>query len=129
MYKRFNFIDHVILVDKFRDILESDFQKRLNKLECILIPHGPLISSLSSEEIENIDVPFFGNKLILRWEADRNLKEKLMLESKLSIPATIRSKTEIKDLCIVKLHGAAGGKGYFLASDRNSFDEGYNRAL
>jgi 5-formaminoimidazole-4-carboxamide-1-(beta)-D-ribofuranosyl 5'-monophosphate synthetase len=129
VYKRFNFIDHVILVDNFRDILESDFQKRLNKLECILIPHGTLISSLSSEEIENIDVPFFGNKLILRWEADRNLKEKLMLESKLSIPATIRSKSEIKDLCIVKLHGAAGGKGYFLASDRNGFDEGYNKLL
>ena len=52
-----------------------------------------------------------------------------MLESKLSIPATIRSKTEIKDLCIVKLHGAAGGKGYFLASDRNGFDEGYNKLL
>lgn len=58
MYNRFSFIDHVILVDKFRDILESDIQNRLNKLNCILIPHGTLISSLSSEEIESINVPF-----------------------------------------------------------------------
>ena len=129
VYNRFGFIDHVILVDKFRDILESDIQNRLNKLNCILIPHGTLISSLSSEEIESINVPFFGNKFILRWEADRNLKQKLMLESKLQIPRTIKSKSEINDLCIVKLHGAAGGKGYFLTSDQKGFDEGYNKLL
>ena len=29
----------------------------------------------------------------------------------------------------MKLHGAAGGKGYFLTSDRNGFDEGYNKLL
>jgi 5-formaminoimidazole-4-carboxamide-1-(beta)-D-ribofuranosyl 5'-monophosphate synthetase len=129
VYKRFGFIDHVILVDKFRDILKSDIQDRLNELDCIVIPHGTLISSLSSEEIESISVPFFGNKFILRWEADRNLKQKLMLESKLQIPKNIKSKREIKDLCIVKLHGAAGGKGYFLTSDQRGFEDGYNKLL
>ena len=127
VYKRFDFIDHVILVDKFRDILNSDFQDRLNELNCILIPHGTLISSLNSDEIESINVPFFGNKFILRWEADRNLKEKLMLQSGLRIPRTIKSKKEINDLCIVKLHGAAGGKGYFLTTDQNGFNDGYNK--
>jgi 5-formaminoimidazole-4-carboxamide-1-(beta)-D-ribofuranosyl 5'-monophosphate synthetase len=129
VYHRFSFIDHVILVDKFRDILEPGIQNRLNDLNCILIPHGTLISSLSSDEIESINVPVFGNKFILRWEADRNLKQKLMIESKLRIPRTIKSKGEINDLCIVKLHGAAGGKGYFLASDKKGFDEGYNKLL
>ena len=105
VYKRFNFIDHIILVDNFRDILKSDIQKRLNQLDCILIPHGTLISTLTSDEIESINVPFFGNKFILRWEADRNLKQKLMVESKLQVPREINSKSEIKDLCIVKLHG------------------------
>lgn len=52
-----------------------------------------------------------------------------MLESKLQIPRTIKSKREINDLCIVKLHGAAGGKGYFLTSDQKGFDEGYNKLL
>jgi 5-formaminoimidazole-4-carboxamide-1-(beta)-D-ribofuranosyl 5'-monophosphate synthetase len=129
VYKRFGFIDHVILVDKFRDILMSDIQNRLNELGCIIIPHGTLISSLSSEEIESINVPFFGNKFILRWEADRNLKQKLMLESKLQIPKKIKSKRQINDLCIVKLHGAAGGKGYFLTSDQKGFEDGYNKLL
>jgi 5-formaminoimidazole-4-carboxamide-1-(beta)-D-ribofuranosyl 5'-monophosphate synthetase len=129
VYKRFNFIDHVILVDSFRDVLKSDIQNRLNKLECILIPHGTLISTLSSDEIESINVPFFGNKFILRWEADRNLKQKLMLESKLQVPRAINSKSEIDDLCIVKLHGAAGGKGYFLTTDQNGFEEGFHKLL
>ncbi len=129
VYSRFSFIDHVILVDKFRDILEPSIQNRLNELKTILIPHGTLISSLSSDEIESINVPVFGNKFILRWEADRNLKQKLMVESKLQIPKTIKSKEEINDLCIVKLHGAAGGKGYFLASDERGFEEGCNKLL
>jgi len=129
VYKRFGFIDHVMLVDNFRDILESDIQNRLNELACILIPHGTLISSLSPDEIESIKVPIFGNKLILRWEADRNLKQELMLESKLQIPKTIKSKREISDLCIVKLHGAAGGKGYFLTSDQKGFEEGFSKLV
>jgi len=129
VYKRFNFIDHIILVDNFRDILKSDIQKRLNQLDCILIPHGTLISTLTSDEIESINVPFFGNKFILRWEADRNLKQKLMVESKLQVPREINSKSEIKDLCIVKLHGAAGGKGYFLTSDQSGFEEGFHKLL
>jgi 5-formaminoimidazole-4-carboxamide-1-(beta)-D-ribofuranosyl 5'-monophosphate synthetase len=129
VYKRFNFIDHIILVDNFRDILKSDIQKRLNQLDCILIPHGTLISTLTSNEIESINVPFFGNKFILRWEADRNLKQKLMVESKLQVPREINSKSEIKDLCIVKLHGAAGGKGYFLTSDQSGFEEGFHKLL
>ena len=129
VYRRFNFIDHIILVDNFRDILKSDIQKRLNQLDCILIPHGTLISTLTSDEIESINVPLFGNKFILRWEADRNLKQKLMVESKLQVPREINSKSEIKDLCIVKLHGAAGGKGYFLTSDQSGFEEGFHKLL
>ena len=52
-----------------------------------------------------------------------------MLESKLQIPRTIKSKSEIDDLCIVKLHGAAGGKGYFLTSDQKGFEEGFHKLL
>ncbi|HEY7777313.1 MAG TPA: formate--phosphoribosylaminoimidazolecarboxamide ligase [Nitrososphaeraceae archaeon] len=129
IYQRFSFIDHIILVDKFRDILNSDIQNRLKQLDCILIPHGTLISNLTSDEIESINIPVFGNKFILRWEADRNLKQKLMVESKLQVPGEINSKSEIKDLCIVKLHGAAGGKGYFLTSDQKGFEEGFHRLL
>jgi 5-formaminoimidazole-4-carboxamide-1-(beta)-D-ribofuranosyl 5'-monophosphate synthetase len=84
---------------------------------------------MKSDEIEKIDTPVFGNKWILRWEADRDLKEKLMKEAGLKTPRTVRSKNEIKRLCIVKLHGAAGGRGYYLAWNRESFEEGARRLI
>jgi 5-formaminoimidazole-4-carboxamide-1-(beta)-D-ribofuranosyl 5'-monophosphate synthetase len=95
----------------------------------VLIPHGTLISQMKSDEIEKIDIPVFGNKWILRWEADRDLKEKLMKEAGLKTPQAVRSKNEIKSLCIVKLHGAAGGRGYYLAWNRESFEEGARRLI
>jgi 5-formaminoimidazole-4-carboxamide-1-(beta)-D-ribofuranosyl 5'-monophosphate synthetase len=129
LYKRYSFIDRILLVDSFEQMLEKPFQQRIKKLNCIFIPHGTLISSFSPDDIEKIDVPFFGNRYILRWEADRLLKEKLMVAAKLNVPRAIRDKYDIDGLCIVKLHGAAGGRGYFTAWDRNSFDEGIKKLI
>jgi 5-formaminoimidazole-4-carboxamide-1-(beta)-D-ribofuranosyl 5'-monophosphate synthetase len=52
-----------------------------------------------------------------------------MKDSNFNIPLQINKKNEIKNLCIVKLHGAAGGKGYFLAWDEQSFDEGCQKLI
>lgn len=129
LYKRFSFIDSILIVDSFERILEKSYQDRMNELNCILVPHGTLISSLSPDQIENISIPMFGNRFILRWEASRNLKEKLMLNAKLSIPGAIKTKHDINGLCICKLHGAAGGRGYFLAWDKKSFEDGCKKLL
>ncbi len=124
LYKRFKFIDKLVVLNNFRDILNNDFQKNLIKeYNPILIPHGTLISSISMDDIEKIRIPVFGNKWILRWESDRLLKQRLMDESSLLTPKQILSKDDIDGLCIVKLHGAAGGKGYFLVADKKSFEE------
>src|SRR5918993_345510 len=53
----------------------------------------------------------------------------LMKLARLKTPQTVRSKNEIKGLCIVKLHGAAGGRGYYLAWDCESFEEGARRLI
>jgi 5-formaminoimidazole-4-carboxamide-1-(beta)-D-ribofuranosyl 5'-monophosphate synthetase len=129
LYSRFEFIDEIVEVASFAEILGSACRKRLKQAGSVLIPHGTLISQMKSEEIEKIDTPVFGNKWILRWEADRDLKEKLMKEAGLNTPPAIRSKDEITGLCIVKLHGAAGGRGYFLAWNRESFEEGARRLI
>jgi len=123
LYKRFKFIDKLIVLDNFKDILNTGFQNSLiEEFDPILIPHGTLISSISMSDIEKIKIPIFGNKFILRWESDRVLKQRLMNESLLSSPEQILSKNDIKGLCIVKLHGAAGGKGYFLVTDKKGFE-------
>lgn len=123
LYRRFNFIDKIILVESFRDILEQKYASQLNEQNTIIIPHGTLISQMTSSEIESIKIPIFGNKWILRWESDRMMKEILMIESKLHIPKSIPNPTEINDLTIAKRHGAAGGKGYFLTTSEKDYKE------
>ena len=129
LYRRFNFIDETIEVDSFLEVLEEKCKKQLKRTNSILIPHGTLISQMKSEDIEEIDTPIFGNKWILRWEADRQLKEKLMNEAGLRTPRPVKSKDDISGLCIVKLHGAAGGRGYYLAWNKQSFEEGARRLI
>jgi 5-formaminoimidazole-4-carboxamide-1-(beta)-D-ribofuranosyl 5'-monophosphate synthetase len=129
LYKRFNFIDDMIIVDKFSEILEHFCQKRLEQTNSIIIPIGTLVAYMSTEQIESIASPFFGNKWILRWESDRMLKQKLMEESKLKTPKPVKSKNEIEKLCIVKLHGAAGGRGYFLVWNKKTFEEGAEKLI
>jgi 5-formaminoimidazole-4-carboxamide-1-(beta)-D-ribofuranosyl 5'-monophosphate synthetase len=121
LYRRFSFIDKLIMVDSFIEILEQKCQSVLEQNDAILIPHGTLIAQMSSEQIESINTPIFGNKWILRWESDRNMKEKLMREAKLPIPKPILSPNDIDKLVIVKRQGAAGGKGYFLAANKEEY--------
>ncbi len=123
LYRRFSFIEELILVDSFAETLDSKCSSILEKNDAVLIPHGTLIAQMSSSEIESIKNPVFGNKNILRWESDRTLKEKLMVESKLDVPKSIPSPKEINTLVIAKRHGAAGGKGYFLATNESEYNK------
>lgn len=121
LYRRFEFIDELILVDSFLELLDSKCSKILEKNKAILVPHGTLIAQMTTEQIESIKTPVFGNKWILKWESDRMLKEKLMVEAKLDIPPSIPNPKQIKNLTIAKRHGAAGGKGYFLTTSEDDY--------
>lgn len=121
LYRRFGFIDEIILVDSFLETLDAKCSSVLEENGAVLIPHGTLIAQMTTEQIESIKTPVFGNKWILKWESDRMLKEKLMLEAKLAVPPSISDPKKIKKLTIAKRHGAAGGKGYFLTSDEKDY--------
>ena len=129
LYRRFSFIDELILVDSFAEILEHKHQSILEQNDAILIPHGTLIAQMSSEEIESIKTPIFGNKWILRWESDRIMKEKLMREAKLPVPKSVLDSKDINKLVIVKRQGAAGGKGYFLAANQEDYNKKRNQLI
>lgn len=121
LYRRFSFIDEIILVDSFNEIKNQQCISKLKEEDAVIIPHGTLIAQMDSPEIESINIPIFGNKWILRWESDRNMKEKLMLESQLNVPRSLSSPKEINGLVIAKRHGAAGGKGYFLTTSEKDY--------
>ena len=121
LYRRFPFIDELIIVDSFKEVLDARIQKTLEQSNAVLIPHGTLIAQMRSEEIESIKTPVFGNKWILRWESDREMKEKLMREASLPMPAPISDPKDIDKMVIVKRQGAAGGKGYFMAASPEQY--------
>jgi len=129
LYRRFPFIDELILVDSFKEILEPRCQSILEENNSVLIPHGTLIAQMSSEEIESIKTPVFGNKWILRWESDREMKEKLMREARLPVPKPVIEPKDIKKLVIVKRQGAAGGKGYFMAANEEEYSTKKNQLI
>ncbi len=123
LYRRFNFIDEFILVDSFVEVLDQKVSSVLEQNNSVLIPHGTLIAQMNTEQIESIKTPVFGNKMILKWESDRKLKEQLMLEAKLDVPKSVANPSEINSLVIAKRHGAAGGKGYFLATSEQEYNK------
>ena len=129
LYKRFPFIDEMIIVDSFKEVLDQKCQSILEENNAVLIPHGTLVAQMSSEEIESIKTPVFGNKWILRWESDREMKEKLMREAKLPMPKPITEPKEIEKLVIVKRQGAAGGKGYFMAANEQEYHNKRNQLI
>ena len=129
LYKRFPFIDELVIVDKFREVLDDKVQSTLEQNDAVLIPHGTLIAQMSSDEIESIKTPIFGNKWILRWESDREMKEKLMREATLPMPKPVTNPSEIEKLSIVKRQGAAGGKGYFMAANEDDYNTKRNQLI
>ena len=121
-YRRFRFIDEFVVVEKFGDVLQRRNLAILNRRRAVMIPHGTFISELGVDAVEDrLTVPVFGNRRMLRWEADRDLKERLVREAGLTSPRNFESPEEIDGLVIAKQHGAKGGRGYFLATDPKSF--------
>lgn len=125
LYSRFKKLtDEIVLVESFSEIMSQEVQEKLSNLNAILIPHGSLVEYVSLEQIENnFKIPIFGNKYILRWESDRNLKEKLLREAGVRTPKVYSSVDEVDSTVIVKLPGAKGGKGYFLATSPKEIRE------
>ena len=121
-YKRFNVADEYIIIDKFKDIINEDVQEKLKNINAIVIPHGSFIAYTDIDKVENdFKIPMFGNRNILRWEAERHLERQLLVENDLRIPYKYDDPTDIDRTVMVKFPGARGGRGYFLASSTEEF--------
>lgn len=120
-YKR-GCVDEILLLDKFRDIL--NFKENLIKENVIIVPNRALTSYLSIDEVENFEVPIFGNRNMLRME-ERMEKENyysLLEKANLPYPKNIENPKDIGKLCMVKLPHAKKRleRGFFTAA---SYDE------
>lgn len=122
-YQRFKVADEYIIVDKFSDIVNEDVQEQLRAMNSIVIPHGSFVAYAGLDRIENdFNVPMFGNRDILRWEAERDLERQMMMESDIRMPLKFDNPEDIDRTVMVKFPGARGGKGYFVASSKEEFN-------
>ncbi len=118
-YKSYKVADKIIMVDKFGDTVK--LQQQLLDENAILIPHGTFFEAFRMEEFEKLKVPYFGNKGILKWEADRMLQREWLKKAGLTLPKIYKKPEDIDGPVIIKFYGARGGKGFFLARNPEEF--------
>lgn len=119
LYRSFAFVDDVLVIPRYSDF--PKVEKELNKRKVILVPHGSFVAYLSLDEHKAMTTPYFGNKAILDWEADRMRQRDWLLRSGLKMPRQFRRAEEIDRPVIVKLYGALGGKGYLFVKNADDF--------
>lgn len=124
LYKRFGLVDEILEIEGPEDLLREELQKKILEREAVFIPHGTLISGGRLREFEEgFAPPVFGNRYIFKWEFDRVLKDRLLKEAGIRTPKKFDSIDDVDRPVIVKLPGAEGGRGYFLARDRDDLRE------
>src|SRR3989344_2116837 len=122
LYKSYtNFIDEIIEVKSWKDF--PKLEKQLIKKNSIVIPHGSFVAYLGMEENKKMQVPYFGNKLVLDWEENRKMQREWMEKAGVKVPRRFKKGDKTDRPVIVKSYGAAGGKGYFVAKNQKELDE------
>ena len=115
-YSSFGLKDSLVMVDSFEEILEMELD------DTIIIPHGSFVAYIGAERILKSNLRLYGNKELLRWEEDRKLKWKLLVEGGLNVPKEFATIDEVDRPVIVKTYGAAGGEGYFISKDKKEIE-------
>ncbi len=98
--------DHVLLLDKFADIVKEENQAKLRELNTIFVPNRSFSVYIGYDNIEQkFKVPLLGNRFMLRSE-ERNVPRNqyyLIRRSGLNLPKIFASPEEIDRLTIVKV--------------------------
>jgi 5-formaminoimidazole-4-carboxamide-1-(beta)-D-ribofuranosyl 5'-monophosphate synthetase len=123
LYKRFGLGDEFIILDKLEDICTDEVQKKLVKLNSVIIPHGSFNAYLEQERLQEWAVPIMGNRKLLDYETSRIQQHEWMKGAGLKVPKIFKSPDDIKGLAFVKFPGAKGGKGYFVVDSREAYDK------
>jgi 5-formaminoimidazole-4-carboxamide-1-(beta)-D-ribofuranosyl 5'-monophosphate synthetase len=109
-YQRFKRLtDKIILLDRFSDIMSNENQKKLQQLNTIMITHRALTAYLGYDNIENnLNVPIFGNRLLLRAEERSTIRNQYYLLEKANIrhPRIYKNPSEIDGPALVKVQEA-----------------------
>jgi 5-formaminoimidazole-4-carboxamide-1-(beta)-D-ribofuranosyl 5'-monophosphate synthetase len=124
-YQRFPFIDEIAALESYGNFF--DYVKTLDTEKVIMIPHGSFVAYLGADFEARMPVPYFGNKKILDIEGDRMKQHEWMRSSGILVPRIFNSADDVDRPVIVKLYGAKGGAGYFVAVNKAELKEKLGR--
>lgn len=119
-YKRFKIIDKIVTIPSYKDF--SKIEKELLGENIVMIPHGSMVAYLGLSLNKKMKIPHFGNKHVLDWEADRGKQREWLHQAGINLPRQFENLDQVNYPVIVKSYGAAGGKGYFYAKNREDFE-------
>jgi len=120
--------DHVIMLDKFRDIVKPENVQKLNSLQTVFVPNRSFSVYAGYENIEEkFTVPLIGNRYMLRTEERNTPRNQHYLLQKAGIltPKTFKSPDEIDRLAIVKVSEKerAIERAFFYASSQEEYQK------
>jgi len=98
-------IDHIILVDKFKDVTKPEVQKKLRELNALFVHSRYFWVYCDYQQIENdFNVPILGNRSLVRKEErdEPNNQYFLLREAGIKIPKQFSDPKDIDRQVIVK---------------------------
>lgn len=121
-------VDECLILENYKDLLNKSIQQKLNKKNCIFIPHRSFETYLNFDyrAIENdFRVPIFGNKFLLKIE-ERGRKPNqydLLDLAGIQYPKQFFDHSKIDRLCLVKVLEKERGfeRAFFLVSSYLEF--------
>jgi 5-formaminoimidazole-4-carboxamide-1-(beta)-D-ribofuranosyl 5'-monophosphate synthetase len=119
-------VDHVIVVDKFSDIVLPEIQEQLRKLNVVFVHSRYFWVYCNFDEIENdFLVPILGTRELVRKEERDEEKNQyfLLQDANIATPKQYQDPIDIAELVIVKPSEAARGyeRAFFLAHNYDDY--------
>jgi len=108
LYAKYNrhLFDHVIILDRFSDMIKDEIQEKLLKLNTIFVPNRSFSVYVGYDNIEeHFMIPMYGNRFLLRAE-ERNAPRSqywLLEKAGIKIPKKFDRPEDIDRLVIVKV--------------------------
>lgn len=128
-------VDEVMYVDKFKDILKLQIQKKLLNQNSIIIPHRSFEVYLNDYDAieKDFKVPIFGNKFLLRTEerSEKINQYDILKKAGIKFPKIFKNPKEIDRLVIVKVSEKERGfeRAFFLADSPSKYKNTSSRLL
>ncbi len=130
LYRRFpHLYTEMITLKSWSDIASPGLIEYLREKNAVLVPHAGLVEYVGVDRAEALELPIHGNRLLFRIEADQHAKMRLLRSAGIPTPREYTSPEEVDRLVIVKMPGAKGGRGYFLARSPEEVRRGLREAI